>query len=107
LKTLLIISLLVLVGCSSKQVEPEPEPVTITKFVYPDCGNPPQRTHVDFQPLVWAVLEAGETPYSLSGEGYRILGDIMTTIWEGIMELQSEIKYYEDCVNVRDMEEPE
>ena len=100
MKTLLTISISVLLmACAAKPVPPAPPPVTITEIVYHDCGTPPQRDPVDFEPLIWAVLEDSDTPYALSGEGYKTISNIMTTIWNGIKQLRIEIEFYENCVN--------
>lgn len=95
LRTLLIISFLVLAGCRH-DVCPEPEPVVITEVVYMTCGTPPQRDKVELRPVAWQVGKDGR--FSLSAEGYEDLGYNISEIWNGVEQLVIEIGFYEQCL---------
>ena len=75
--------------------------VTIKEFVYPDCGNPPQRSPVELRSLSWRVLPdaKGEQRFTLSAKGYEDLGFNTSEILKGAKELKAELQYYIACVN--------
>ena len=100
LKTLSIISVsFLLAGCPwNTKPCPEPEPVVVERFIYPDCGTPPQRDPVELRSLEWTVSE--ETGFfSLTSDGYEDLGYNISEILSGVRQLVAEIQYYEECLN--------
>jgi len=96
-KICLTISFLFLAGCRHDVVPtPEPEPYVMYKYVYLDCGNPPERQLIDFKPLQWTIVEGGN--FALTPEGYKDLSYNISQIILGTKELKNEIKFYEDCL---------
>jgi hypothetical protein len=95
LRTLLIVSLLT--GCASQEPLVQPEPTVVYKTVYPDCGTPPQRDPIELRAIEWLVVNGR---FTLSAEGYEDLSYNITEIWKGIEQLNTEIKYYEQCVAI-------
>lgn len=106
-RLLLTISVIVLCsGCSLFRSKPEPqaEPdtVTVVKWRTVNCGNPPERDHIDLRPMSdsWRILPGpdGEQRFTLSAEAYENLGFNITQILKGVKQLREEIKYYRDCI---------
>ena len=100
LKILLISSIalgsLVLSGCATDPAGPERPPVVKTKFVTPDCGNPPERGKIKLRPIIWD-LSGGK--WVLTAKGYEDLSYNMSVLEGAIKELIAETEYYRQCVS--------
>ncbi len=99
-KTLSIASLL-LAGCAST---PPPAPpaktVTVTEYVYADCGTPPQRAPIEFRAVEWEILDiGGEQRFTLPPGEYEDLAFNTSEIVKGVKELKAEIQFYVACLN--------
>lgn len=97
MKTLLMISLPLLVAGCWHNVKPDvpPEPVVVTQFVKPDCGNPPRRDRIALRRFSWVVRDGW---FSLSADGYEDLSYNISQMIKGIDQLRSEVHYYENCL---------
>lgn len=98
---LLTISLALLAGCASQETQqPLPKPVVVTKYVVPDCDNPPARAPVEFRVITWRVLQTADGEFfALSVGEYADLGWNTSETIKGARELRAEIKYYIDCID--------
>ena len=94
-----ILLLLLLSGCAGNPPTEVPDPVVQVKFVRAECGSPPKRSAVNLRPIEWLIIDGR---FTLSAEGYEDLGYNVSTILGGIRELQSEIDFYEQCLEDED-----
>ena len=95
LRTLLISSFLA--GCAAQPSGPLPPPEILIKYIRPDCGTPPSRAPVVLRSISWQIIGGR---FTLSPDGYEDLSYNVTMILQAAEELNIEIKYYEDCVDV-------
>lgn len=101
-KLSLIVSLF-LVGCGSAPVQPVeiPEPVVITEFVTPDCGEPPRGDEIELLEVTWQVLPnaEGDQMFCLSGTEYGDLGHNTAEIKQGVRQLRLRLNWYQECLD--------
>jgi hypothetical protein len=95
-KVLLILAVLVLAGCATKQPVIDEPTISDTIYVYQDCGTPPRRETLVFVPLSWQVIDGR---FSVDAEGYKDLAYNMSEIRKGVEELKVEIRYYLKCLD--------
>lgn len=91
----------ILVSCATtKPIVLPPKPIVLTKYVYPDCKNPPQRAIIELHSIHWSYLydDSGDVVYTLTPKGYEDLSFNTSEIIMGAKELKAEIAYYLKCI---------
>ena len=93
---IILISLVVLAGCSIDRVKREAPPQIITKWKTYNCGVPPARDHINFVIPKFKVTDEGD--WLLTSEQYAILGEAMQDIKNGSAQLLELVHFYEQCI---------
>ena len=99
LKTLITISLslLILTGCGmfTKREKRDIPPQIITKWRTYDCGVPPHVDKIDFNPVVWEIIDSR---YTLTTDMYANLGDNMSLIKQRTAQEKEVRQFYINCI---------
>jgi len=104
LRTFLIISLLVLAGCASRQkVQAIPDAEIITKWRTFDCGTPPETDFINLTVPRWRIIDGR---YTLTPEEYANLGESVSDIIKAARQMSEVIDFYQKCIASAQNKEP-
>jgi len=105
LKLLLIISVLSVTACGSRQkVEPLPEVRFVEKWRTFDCGVPPERDFIELSAPAWVITDG---LFTLTSEEYAKLGESVSDIIKATKQMANVIQFYVDCIEAAQEKESE
>lgn len=87
-------------GCAKKEDTKPPTTIEVTKYVYYECGKPPELDALELQEVLWRVLRSPEglQVIALDAENYEKLSRNDAAILSRAQQLAAQRDFYAQCI---------